>query len=110
MWAGVDEVGRGPLIGSVVAAAVVLPQRHGIGGLRDSKKLSESRRERIASVIEREALAFSLAEASASEVIMLREIQVCAGQRCEAGLQGLALGCNLLGHVSRVHPARSWGK
>lgn len=88
MWAGVDEVGRGPLIGSVVAAAVVLPQRHGISGLRDSKKLSESRRERIASVIEREALAFSLAEASASEVdqLNIHQATLLAMRRAVEGL------------------------
>ncbi|HIJ33750.1 MAG TPA: ribonuclease HII, partial [Gammaproteobacteria bacterium] len=48
MIAGVDEVGRGPLIGSVVAAAVVLPENHDIIGLADSKKLSAKRRETLA--------------------------------------------------------------
>lgn len=49
--AGVDEAGRGPLAGPVVAAAVILPEEHGIEGLRDSKKLSEKRREALFSVI-----------------------------------------------------------
>jgi ribonuclease HII len=88
MWAGVDEVGRGPLIGSVVAAAVVLPQRHHIGGLRDSKKLSQSRRELIATVIEREALAFSLAEASAREIdqLNIHQASLLAMRRAVEGL------------------------
>ena len=71
IWAGVDEVGRGPLIGSVVAAAVILPNDHTIEGLRDSKKLSEPRREQLAQAIQHEALAFSLSEASAREVDQL---------------------------------------
>ena len=45
---GVDEVGRGPLAGPVVAAAVILPEKHGIAGLADSKKLTARRREKLA--------------------------------------------------------------
>ncbi len=56
--AGVDEVGRGPLAGPVVAAAVVLGERHGIDGLCDSKKLSPARREVLAEQIDRRAEAF----------------------------------------------------
>ena len=66
--AGVDEVGRGPLVGAVVAAAVILDPNNPIEGLKDSKALSAERRERLDSEIRRHALAFAIAEASALEV------------------------------------------
>lgn len=66
--AGVDEVGRGPLIGSVVAAAVILDPAQPIEGLTDSKKLTARRREGLDHQIRERALAFSIAEASAAEV------------------------------------------
>lgn len=66
--AGVDEVGRGPLIGSVVAAAVVLPEQHGIVGLADSKKLSAKRREVLAEQIRAVAVGWAVAEASHLEI------------------------------------------
>ncbi len=66
--AGVDEVGRGPLAGPVVAAAVVLPKNHGIEGLTDSKKLSPKRREKLAEEIKRSAVAWSIAESSREEI------------------------------------------
>ena len=47
--AGVDEVGRGPLAGPVIACAVILPKEHSIKGLRDSKKLSKKKKRRIIS-------------------------------------------------------------
>ena len=68
LWAGVDEVGRGPLVGAVVAASVILPVNHDIRGLKDSKRLTEKRREELASEIERSALSFAVAEASAEEI------------------------------------------
>ena len=49
--AGVDEVGRGPLAGPVVAAAVVLPEKHEIEGLMDSKKLTKKKREKLFPII-----------------------------------------------------------
>ena len=58
--AGVDEVGRGPLAGPVVAGAVILPADQEITGLNDSKKLSEKRREEMDAVIRREALAIGI--------------------------------------------------
>ena len=58
--AGVDEAGRGPLAGSVYAAAVILPQGRRIEGLRDSKKLSEKKREALYDVIIREAAAYGV--------------------------------------------------
>lgn len=58
--AGVDEVGRGPLIGPVVAAAVILPVDYQLEGLTDSKKLSEKKREEYAKIIERDAVAIGI--------------------------------------------------
>jgi ribonuclease HII len=68
LLAGVDEVGRGPLIGSVVAAAVILDPAQPIDGLTDSKKLTARKRESLDSQIRERALAFAVAEASAAEV------------------------------------------
>jgi len=65
---GVDEAGRGPLAGAVVAAAVILDPARPIEGLRDSKKLSASRREKLAIEIRAHALAFAVAEASPGEI------------------------------------------
>ena len=66
--AGVDEAGRGPLAGPVVAAAVILSPDHPIEGLRDSKKLSARRREALADEIRDKALAFAVASASVEEI------------------------------------------
>ncbi|MFC0268787.1 ribonuclease HII [Kushneria aurantia] len=66
--AGVDEVGRGPLIGPVVACAVILDPQRPIAGLTDSKKLSAKRREALASAIGERALAVALGEASPAEI------------------------------------------
>lgn len=66
--AGVDEVGRGPLIGSVVAAAVILDPQAPIESLTDSKKLTARKREQLDVQIRERALAFALAEASAAEI------------------------------------------
>ncbi len=66
--AGVDEVGRGPLAGSVVAAAVVLDPQRPIAGLLDSKKLTEAKREALDVVIREQALAWAIAECSPAEI------------------------------------------
>ena len=66
--AGVDEVGRGPLIGDVVTAAVILDPEKRIEGLRDSKKLSEKKRESLATQIREEAIAFAVGRASPFEI------------------------------------------
>lgn len=58
--AGVDEVGRGPLIGPVVAAAVILPKDFVLKGLTDSKKLSEKKREEFYEIIKKEAIAIGI--------------------------------------------------
>jgi ribonuclease HII len=66
--AGVDEAGRGPLAGPVVAAAVVLDPYRPIEGLRDSKQLTPARRRELAQLIRANALAFAIAKASVAEI------------------------------------------
>ncbi len=73
--AGVDEAGRGPLAGPVVAAAVILDPRHPIEGLADSKTLSERARERLAPIIRERALAWSVALAEREEIDTLNILQ-----------------------------------
>lgn len=73
--AGVDEAGRGPLAGPVIAAAVILSPEHPIEGLRDSKKLSARQRERLAIEIRQQALAFGIASASVAEIDQLNILQ-----------------------------------
>jgi ribonuclease HII len=65
---GVDEAGRGPLAGPVFAAAVILDPGYPIDGLRDSKKLSEARRDMLAGQIKSHALAWSIAQCSEAEI------------------------------------------
>ena len=65
---GVDEAGRGPLCGPVVAAAVILPVGLHIEGLNDSKKLTEAKREKIFDIIIKEAIAYSICESSVEEI------------------------------------------
>lgn len=69
--AGVDEVGRGPLAGPVVAAAVILPEGYVLAGLTDSKRLSARRREQLAAVLRDEAEGWALGSASAAEIDVL---------------------------------------
>jgi ribonuclease HII len=70
--AGVDEVGRGPLAGPVVACAVVMPAgQHAIRGVADSKTLPRAERERLAGIIRRRALAFALGAASVRDIARL---------------------------------------
>ena len=66
--AGVDEVGRGPLIGSVITACVVLPQDFVLDGLNDSKKLSEKKRDNFYDVIMDKALAVGIGECNEKEI------------------------------------------
>ncbi len=73
--AGVDEVGRGPLLGPVVAAAVILPVDHQIVGLKDSKKLSEKQRQRLAEAIRTAAVAWALGRAEAEEIDRINILQ-----------------------------------
>lgn len=73
--AGVDEAGRGPLAGEVVAAAVMLDPERPIEGLRDSKKLSPTRREELALLIRERALGWSIASASVAEIDEINILQ-----------------------------------
>ena len=66
--AGVDEVGRGPLVGPVVAAAVILPKNYKLDGLNDSKKLSEKKREELYPIIMKDAISVGIGECSPKEI------------------------------------------
>ena len=85
---GVDEVGRGPLIGDVVAAAVILPANCKLP-LRDSKKLSEAKREALAILIKEQAVAYAIAVASPQEIdeINILQATMLAMQRAVHQLQ-----------------------
>lgn len=71
LLAGVDEVGRGPLAGDVVAAAVILDPARPIEGLADSKRLSEKKREMLFDLIRERALSFAVARATVAEIDQL---------------------------------------
>jgi ribonuclease HII len=73
--AGVDEVGRGPLAGDVVAGAVILDPARRIRGLADSKLLTEERREELYEIICARALAFAVARASVAEIDSINILQ-----------------------------------
>jgi ribonuclease HII len=87
--AGVDEAGRGPLAGPVVAAAVILDDLHPIKGLADSKKLTPLRREKLYDEIRAKALCCSIAEASVEEIDRLNILQatMLAMRRAVMGLR-----------------------
>lgn len=87
-YAGVDEVGRGPLIGNVVTAAVILDPNNPIEGLNDSKKLSEKKRELLFEQIQQKALSVSVGSASPVEIDELNILHatMLAMQRAVAGL------------------------
>jgi ribonuclease HII len=88
LLAGVDEVGRGPLAGPVVAAAVILDPAKPIEGLADSKKLSEKKREQLAEQIREHALAWSLGRAEVEEIdhINILQASLLAMQRAVEAL------------------------
>ncbi len=75
LLAGVDEVGRGPLAGPVVAAAVIIDWNKPVDGITDSKKLSEKKRECLAEQIKENALAWSLGRADADEIDQINILQ-----------------------------------
>lgn len=85
---GVDEAGRGPLAGPVVAAAVILDPERPIPGLNDSKKLSEKKRIALAALIRERAIAWAVAEASVAEIDQINILQasLLAMQRAVAAL------------------------
>jgi ribonuclease HII len=74
-FAGVDEVGRGPLAGDVVAAAVILDPARPIAGLRDSKKLSPAKRLELEKVIKENALSWAVARATVAEIDEINILQ-----------------------------------
>lgn len=86
--AGVDEAGRGPLVGAVVTAAVILDANRPIAGLADSKQLTEKQRLILAEQIKQQALAWHIAEADAGEIDQLNILQatMLAMRRAVAGL------------------------
>jgi len=86
--AGVDEVGRGPLAGPVVTAAVILDPNRPIEGLKDSKQLSESRRKKLAEIIKAQALCYAFGRAEADEIDQINILQasLVAMQRAVANL------------------------
>ncbi len=86
--AGVDEVGRGPLAGPVVTAAVILPDEFDLPGLTDSKKLSLKKRESLSVAIKEQAVAWSMGEASVEEIDQLNILHatMLAMQRAVIGL------------------------
>ena len=87
--AGVDEAGRGPLAGPVVAAAVILDEKNPIRGLADSKTLTALRREKLFDEIRAKALCCSIAEASVEEIDRLNILQatMLAMRRAVEGLR-----------------------
>ncbi|HTL00052.1 MAG TPA: ribonuclease HII [Pseudomonadales bacterium] len=88
MLAGVDEVGRGPLAGPVIAAAVILDPSRPITGLRDSKKLTAARRAELAEIIEAQALAVGVGRAEVAEIDLLNILRasLLAMERAVANL------------------------
>jgi len=98
--AGVDEAGRGPLAGPVVAAAVILHPRHDIDGLDDSKKLSAQRRELLAGEIKSRAVAWSVAWADPAEIDALNILRatMLAMRRAILGLSTTPDGVQIDGN------------
>lgn len=86
--AGVDEVGRGPLVGAVVTAAVILDPNNPITGLADSKKLTEKKREKLFDEIQQKALCWCIGRAEPDEIdnINILHATMLAMQRAVAGL------------------------
>lgn len=106
---GVDEAGRGPLAGAVFAAAVILDPARPIGGLRDSKKLSEARRNALAEQIKSEALAWSIAHCTESEIdaINILQASMLAMRRAVEGLKVAPTLALIDGNRCPVMPIRS---
>lgn len=103
---GVDEAGRGPLMGPVCAAAVILPPHLDIEGLNDSKKLTEKKREALFSVITKKAVAYSVAFASVAEIdeINILNAAMLAMKRAIEGLSVKADFALIDGNCSRNIP------
>lgn len=108
---GVDEAGRGPLCGPVVAAACILPDGAVPQGLNDSKKLTPKKRDALFDEIRRVAVAYSVAEASVEEIdeLNILEADLLAMRRAIAGLQVPADYALIDGNIARDFsiPARA---
>jgi ribonuclease HII len=106
---GVDEAGRGPLAGPVFAAAVILDPARPIDGLRDSKKLTEARRDALAIEIKAHALAWSIAECSEQEIDEFNILQatMLAMRRAIEGLSMLPTLALIDGNRCPVMTVRS---
>ncbi|RJG04213.1 ribonuclease HII [Noviherbaspirillum sedimenti] len=106
---GVDEAGRGPLAGPVFAAAVILDPLRPIAGLRDSKKLSEAKRDALAIEIKACALAWAIAECSEAEIDALNILQatMLAMRRAVEGLSQQPTLALIDGNRCPVMPVRS---
>ena len=100
---GVDEAGRGPLCGPVVAAACILPMGYIPEGLNDSKKLTEKKREQLFDVIIQNALAYCIAEASVEEIdeLNILEADLLAMRRAIDGLSIKADYALIDGNIAR---------
>ncbi len=103
---GVDEAGRGPLCGPVVAAAVILPNGLYIDGLNDSKKLSEKKREMLFDLICESAVAYCIAESSVEEInaTNILEATMSAMHRAVQGLRIPADFALVDGNIARNFP------
>ena len=103
---GVDEAGRGPLCGPVVAAACILPLGIHIEGLNDSKKLSPKKRKEVYNKIIENAVAYCIAEASVEEIneLNILEADMLAMRRAVEGLQIKADFALIDGNISRDFP------
>ena len=110
---GVDEAGRGPLAGPVVAAAVILNPDHPIEGLRDSKKLTAHAREVLAEQIKTHALAWAIAESSVADIDLMNILQATMAAMRKAVLQHFKMVCRtvsrmLLKAVFRIHSSQDF--
>ncbi len=88
--AGVDEAGRGPLAGPLIVAAVILDPTRPISGIRDSKQLSERKREQLFELITRDALSFAIVSVEPAEIDRLNVFQATMSGMCQA-LRALTL-------------------
>ncbi len=103
---GVDEAGRGPLCGPVVAAACILPSDCVIDGLNDSKKLTEKKREKLFDLIREQSLTYCIAQATVEEInrINILEASLLAMRRAICGLSPCAQAAWIDGNVERDFP------
>lgn len=103
---GVDEAGRGPLCGPVVAAACILPMGLVLDGLNDSKKLTPKKRDKLFDIIRENAISYCIAEASVEEIneLNILEATLLAMRRAIAGLSVPADFALIDGNVDRDFP------